>query len=183
LLDTLRRVRETQGRRRLVLLTAHRRESLGEGLEGICAAVRRLLEEHADLQVVFPVHLNPEVRRVVFSTLGQLPGATLVEPVSYETLVHLLEACDFVLTDSGGLQEEAPAFGKPVLVLRDVTERPEGVAAGVSRVVGTSVARIVDESTRLLRDPGAYARMARVLDLYGDGRAAERILDVLERSF
>ena len=183
LLETLRRAAETQGRRRLVLVTAHRRESLGEGLENICAAIRTLLERHADLQIVFPVHLNPEVRRVVFSRLGHLPGAVLVEPVSYETLVHLLKACDFVLTDSGGIQEEAPTFGKPVLVLREVTERPEGVAAGVAKVVGTSTARIVAECTELLGNPAAYRRMARALDLYGDGRSAARILDILERTF
>src|ERR1043166_1645178 len=182
LLDTLRRAAETQGRRRVVLVTAHRRESLGQGLENICAAIRTLLERHADLQIVFPVHLNPEVRRAVFSRLGHLPGATLVAPVSYETLVHLLKACDLVLTDSGGIQEEAPTFGKPVLVLRDVTERPEGVEAGVARIVGTSTARIVAECSELLGNPAAYRRMARALDLYGDGRSAARILDILERT-
>jgi len=169
--------------RPLVLVTAHRRESFGAGLRAVCRAVRDLVERNPDLVVVLPVHLNPRVRAAVEEVLRASPACgtrlLLTEPVGYPDLVWLLDRCRLVLTDSGGIQEEAPTFRKPVLVMRDVTERPEGVAAGVARVVGTDRARIVAETERLLRDPAAYAAMAAAENPYGDGRAAERIVGVL----
>jgi len=171
--------------RPVVLVTAHRRESFGAGLRDVCLAVRDLVERNADLVAVFPVHLNPRVRAAVEEALGAVatrnPRLVLTEPVGYPDLVWLLDRCRLVLTDSGGIQEEAPTFRKPVLVMREVTERPEGVAAGVARVVGTDRARIVAETERLLRDPAAYAAMAAAENPYGDGRAAERIVDALAR--
>ncbi len=169
----------------LVLVTAHRRESFGEGLRNVCLAVRDLVDRNADVRVVFPVHLNPQVRRQVEAVLRSSPACgsrlLLTDPVSYPDLVWLLDRCRLVLTDSGGIQEEAPTFHKPVLVMRRVTERPEGVEAGVARVVGTDRVDIVAEAERLLRHADAYAAMAGAENPYGDGRAAERIAHVLRR--
>lgn len=164
--------------KRMVLVTAHRRENLGAPLEGICAALQSLAMRQ-DLQVVYPVHRNPRVWERVHAALGDVAGITLVPPVDYRTLVWLLKRCTVVLTDSGGIQEEAPALGKPVLVLREVTERPEGVNSGTVRLVGTSPERIVTEASRLLDDPVAYEAMARAVNPYGDGHAAERIVEAL----
>lgn len=166
-------------RSRIVLVTAHRRESFGAPLEAICRAIRRLVLENPDLTVVYPVHPNPNVRSPVHRYLDGCPRVLLVEPLQYPDLVHVMRRATLVLTDSGGLQEEAPSLGKPVLVLREVTERPEGVEAGVALLVGTDEDRIVAEASRLLRDGSAYAAMARRVNPYGDGKAAERILDVL----
>ena len=162
----------------LILTTAHRRESFGRPLRDICAALRALARR-GDVQIIYPVHRNPNVWDVVHAELGGEPGVTLLPPVDYRTLVYLLQQCTLVLTDSGGIQEEAPSLGKPVLVLREVTERPEGVAAGTARVVGTDPARIVAEAGRLLDDPAAYAAMAQAVNPYGDGHAAERIVAAL----
>jgi UDP-N-acetylglucosamine 2-epimerase (non-hydrolysing) len=165
---------------RLVLVTAHRRESFGAPLVGICRALRILAQEgRGALHVVYPVHPNPEVTRTVDSCLRGVDGVTLLGPVNYLAMAHLLKRAHVVLTDSGGLQEEAPALGKPVLVLREVTERPEGVEAGAARVVGTDPTRIVAEALRLVRDPVEHARMARAANPYGDGHAAPRIVDAL----
>jgi UDP-N-acetylglucosamine 2-epimerase (non-hydrolysing) len=166
-------------RGRIVLVTSHRRESFGEGLAAICRALVALVERAPDVTVVYPVHLNPNVDGPVRAALGGHPRIVLLPPVGYVELLALLERAHLVLTDSGGIQEEAPSFRKPVLVLRDVTERPEGVAAGVARVVGTREERIVAEALRLLQDPVAYGRMASGENPYGDGRAAERIADAL----
>lgn len=165
-------------RRRLVLVTAHRRESFGEPLEGICAALRRLTEADPEVLVVYPVHPNPNVRRVVAAQLAGRPSIRLLEPVSYLDFVGLMKSCYLILTDSGGVQEEAPSLGKPVLVLREVTERPEAVAAGAVRLVGRDPDRIVAAATELLSDDAAYQAMARCVNPYGDGRAAGRILDM-----
>ncbi len=165
--------------RRLVLLTAHRRENWGAPMERVFRAARELLERHEDVVILFPVHKNPVVREPAYRELGQHPRAALVEPLSYADMVHALKAADLVLTDSGGLQEEAPALGKPVLVLRETTERPEGVLAGTCLKVGTDPARIVAEASRLLTDPAAYARMARAVNPYGDGRAAARVREAI----
>jgi UDP-N-acetylglucosamine 2-epimerase (non-hydrolysing) len=166
--------------RKLVLVTAHRRENLGKPLEGICSALRTLAEMYPDrLQLVYPVHLNPNVQEPVYRLLGDVPNITLLPPLDYLTLVHLLHSCFLVLTDSGGIQEEATALKKPTLVLRDVTERPEGVEAGVLKLVGTDPGRIVTEARRLLDDPRAYAAMVQAANPYGDGHAAERIAQAL----
>jgi len=161
--------------RRLLLLTAHRRENHGEPLLNICAAIRSLLDRFPDIEVVYPMHPNPRVREAVLPALGGLDRVHLTEPMDYLALAGVLKACHLVLTDSGGIQEEAPALGKPVLVLRDETERPEALAAGVARLVGTDPARIFAEASRALDDPAHYRALARGASPYGDGQAAGRI--------
>jgi UDP-N-acetylglucosamine 2-epimerase (non-hydrolysing) len=163
----------------MVLVTAHRRESFGEAFEGMCLALRRIVRENPDVALVYPVHLNPNVNEPARRILGEEPRVHLLPPVSYLEFVSLLERAHVVLTDSGGVQEEAPTFGKPLLVMREVTERPEGVAAGVARLVGTSPTHIFEETTALLRDPARYRQMATGKNPYGDGTAAARIADVL----
>ncbi len=167
--------------RRLVLVTGHRRESFGVGFENICRALAELARRHPDIEILYPVHLNPNVREPVFRILGGLPSVHLIEPVEYLPFVHLMDRAHLIVTDSGGIQEEAPSLGKPVLVMREVTERPEAIEAGTVRLVGTDFARIVEETGRLLTDPIAYRRMATAINPYGDGRAAERIERALER--
>lgn len=169
-------------RPRLVLVTAHRRESFGPGLEQICAAIGDLAAQHPDVQIVYPVHPNPQVREPVHRLLGGVAGVTLLPPLDYRAFVRLIRRSVLVITDSGGLQEEAPGLGKPVLVLRDATERPEGVEAGTVQLVGTDRTRIVAAAGRLLADPTAYAAMARSVNPYGDGRAAARIVDALSEA-
>lgn len=164
---------------RTLVVTAHRRESFGKPLADICRALRSIVQRNADVQLVCPVHRNPNVQKTVFDLLSDAPRIHLVDPLPYEALVHLMARSYLILTDSGGLQEEGPALGKPVLVLREKTERPEGVEAGAARLVGTDPAVIVGEAERLLHDPGAYRRMARTVSPYGDGRAAERIVRIL----
>jgi UDP-N-acetylglucosamine 2-epimerase (non-hydrolysing) len=168
--------------KRVVLVTAHRRESFGPPLRSICRAVLRLVRSDPDIVVVYPVHLNPEVDGTVRKMLGTEPRVLLPPPLPYLSFVALLDRATLVLTDSGGLQEEAPTFGKPVLVLRDVTERPEGVEAGIARLVGTDADRIAAEARALLANPAELARMSGVPSPYGDGHASRRIADLLERS-
>lgn len=169
--------------RRIILVTAHRRESFGEPLERICEALKEIAALHAnDVHVVYPVHLNPRVQEPVHRILAGVRGVTLTSPLDYLALVHLMNRATLVLTDSGGIQEEAPSLGRPVLVLRNVTERPEGVEAGTARLVGTDRDRIIEETTRLLRDREEYDRMARAVNPYGDGRAAQRIVQAILRS-
>ena len=175
--DPLRAI--PQGRR-IVLVTAHRRENHGAPLQSICHAILDLVHRYGDrVQFVFPVHPNAVVREMVHELLGGVPGVSLLPPLEYRTLVHIMRKCDLVLTDSGGIQEEAPSLGKPVLVLREVSERPEGVFAGNARLVGTKRERIVAEAGRLLEDRRAYSRMARPVELYGDGAASQRIVSAL----
>jgi UDP-N-acetylglucosamine 2-epimerase (non-hydrolysing) len=166
--------------RELVLVTAHRRESFGAPLERICRALRTIARRGAgEIELVYPVHPNPRVEELVRRLLGGVANVTLLPPVDYLTLVQLMKRSTLVLTDSGGIQEEAPALGVPVLVLREKTERPEAVEAGVAKVVGTETERIVGEVFRLLEDPEAYGAMARGVSPYGDGRAARRIVEAL----
>lgn len=167
------------GKAPLILVTGHRRESFGDGFRRICRALRALAENHPEIVIVYPVHLNPEVQEPVRQTLSDLPNVHLLAPLPYPPFVRLMDRCRFILTDSGGVQEEAPALGKPVLVMRDVTERPEGVEAGTARLVGTDVERIVAEAERLLTDSAAYRAMSRAHNPFGDGRAAERIVGAL----
>jgi UDP-N-acetylglucosamine 2-epimerase (non-hydrolysing) len=164
---------------RLALVTAHRRESFGKPLQNICRAVCDVVERFEDVQVVFPVHPNPHVQRPVRSILGGHPRITLVPPLDYLSLVQVLKRSYLVLTDSGGIQEEAPALGVPVLVLRDETERPEGVEAGAARIAGTTRKGVRGEFARLLLDDELYAQMANAVNPYGDGHAARRIVDAL----
>lgn len=168
-----------EGERPEVLITVHRRESFGEPLRGIFMALRRLAERFPEVLWIYPVHRNPNVRGPAYEILGGVPNLELRDPLDYRELVALLARCRFALTDSGGIQEEAPALGKPVLVLRDTTERPEGVDAGVARLAGTDPERIFAEASRLLTDRAAYLAMARAVNPYGDGRASERIAAIL----
>jgi UDP-N-acetylglucosamine 2-epimerase (non-hydrolysing) len=165
--------------RRLVLVTAHRRESFGAPLREAFGALRALADRNGDVQILYPVHPNPNVSGPAREVLAGHPRIVLCDPLDYAPFVSAMKRAHLIVTDSGGVQEEAPALGKPVLVMRDETERPEAVAEGVVRLVGTSAARIVEEAQRLLDDPAAYAAMARGVSPYGDGRAAERIVRVL----
>ena len=164
--------------KRLILVTGHRRENHDGGIARVCEALAEIAAR-GDVQIVYPVHLNPKVKAAVESSLKSVDNVFLIEPQGYLPFVWLLNRCNFVVTDSGGLQEEAPSFGKPVLVTRDSTERPEAVEAGTVRLIGTDTATLIAEAIRLLDDPNAYAAMARAHNPYGDGKATGRILDVL----
>lgn len=168
---------------RTVLLTAHRRENWGEPLRRICMAVEQLIARYEDVQVVFPMHRNPLVRQTAQESLDGVPRVVLTDPPEYVPFVKLMQCATLILTDSGGVQEEAPSLGKPVLVLRETTERPEGIEAGTARLVGTDTERIVAEASRLLADEDAYQQMARAVNPYGDGKAAQRIRQVLMAHF
>ena len=169
--------------RPMVLITGHRRESFGAGFEAICRAVAELARRHPGIEWVYPVHLNPNVRGPVGQRLGGRPNIHLIEPLAYKPFVYAMGRCRLLLSDSGGVQEEAPHLGKPVLVLRETTERPEGIAAGTCRLVGTDAERIVTETTRLLTDEAAYEAMSRSVNPYGDGQAAGRITEALATFF
>jgi UDP-N-acetylglucosamine 2-epimerase (non-hydrolysing) len=164
--------------KRIIGVTSHRRENFGEGMEAIAAAVTRLAAR-GDVAVIFPVHLNPNVRAVMDARLAGLDNVALIEPLDYPHFARLLDIATLMLTDSGGVQEEAPALGKPVLVMRETTERPEGLAAGTARLVGTYADTIVAEAERLLDDSQAYEAMARAHNPFGDGKATQRIVEVL----
>ena len=169
--------------RRWILVTGHRRESFGDGFERICQAIRRLTDAHSEIGILYPVHLNPHVREPVQRILGNHSRIALVEPAGYEDFVWLMDHCTFILSDSGGVQEEAPSLGKPVLVLRETTERPEGVQAGTCRLVGSDQERILTEAGILLTDPDEYQRRSQLSNPYGDGTAAQRIRAILESEF
>ena len=164
-----------------ILVTGHRRESFGGGFERICEAINRLTQLHPEVGVLYPVHLNPQVQEPVKRILGNNPRVCLVAPAAYEEFVWLMDHCYFLLSDSGGVQEEAPSLGKPVLVMRETTERPEGVEAGTCRLVGTDPDVILREAGVLLNDPSEYKRRSALKNPYGDGKAAERIRAILER--
>ncbi len=164
--------------KRIIGVTSHRRENFGGGMEGIADAIRRLAER-GDVALIFPVHLNPNVRKVMHSALGGLDNVALIEPLDYPNFARLIDISTLMLTDSGGVQEEAPALGKPVLVMRETTERPEGIAAGTARLVGTDADVIVAEACHLLDHPAAYDAMARAHNPFGDGQSAARIAEQL----
>lgn len=165
--------------RRTILVTGHRRENFGEGFERICQALLRIAQHRDDIQVVYPVHLNPNVREPVQRLLGGVSNVHLIEPLNYLPFVYLMDKSDIILTDSGGIQEEAPSLGKPVLVMRDTTERPEAVEAGTVKLVGTDPDKIVDETIRLLDEPLTYQTMAFAHNPYGDGQACQRIAQAM----
>jgi UDP-N-acetylglucosamine 2-epimerase (non-hydrolysing) len=169
--------------RRVILLTAHRRENHGYPLRSICQAVKELVARFDDIEVIYPVHLNPNVREPVYEELGCVPRVTLLDPVSYRDLLKLMTLSYMAMTDSGGIQEESPSFHKPVLVLREVTERPEVVEAGAGKVIGTDFERIVREVSLLLNEPNEYKRMSEARNPFGDGHAAERIVQILSHRF
>jgi UDP-N-acetylglucosamine 2-epimerase (non-hydrolysing) len=164
---------------RLVILTAHRRENLGEMMRNIFRAVRRVVDEHDDLKVIYPIHMNPVIRQAAAETLGNGARVHIIEPLDVLDFHNFLSRSYLLLTDSGGIQEEAPSLGKPVLVLRDTTERPEGIAAGTLKLIGTNEETIYEEFSRLVTDRSAYEAMAHASNPYGDGRACKRIADII----
>ena len=179
-LDLLARAGVSSGDRRLVLVTAHRRENFGQPIREICQALKELAKRYEnEITLVYPVHLNPNIQGPVYEELDGIPNIILLPPLDYLPLVHLMKHATLILTDSGGIQEEAPSFGIPTLVLRETTERQEGVTAGTLKLVGTDPQRIVAEAQRLLDVPEAYAEMAGAVNPYGDGHAAEKIVDAL----
>lgn len=165
--------------RKFVLVTGHRRESFGGGFERICQALVAVARNHPEIDIVYPVHLNPNVREPVNRILSGVENIHLIEPLDYLPFVHLMSRAHIILTDSGGIQEEAPSLGKPVLVMRETTERPEAVAAGTVKLVGTAVDNIVNELERLLTDESAYRQMSFAHNPYGDGKACQRIVKAL----
>jgi UDP-N-acetylglucosamine 2-epimerase (non-hydrolysing) len=167
--------------KRLVLVTSHRRENFGEPFQNICQALKRLAERNPDIQILYPVHPNPNVKDVAHQLLGQTPNIILSAPLDYAPFIAAMQRSYLIISDSGGVQEEAPALGKPVLLLREETERPEAVDLGVVRLVGANRNTIVEQAQRLLDDPQAYRSMARGVSPYGDGKAAARIVDVLRQ--
>lgn len=174
--------------KKLILVTGHRRESFGKGFENICLALKNIAEKYDDIQIVYPVHLNPNVRGTVENILGRINNAAsnkeqrifLINPIDYISFVYLMDRSYLILTDSGGIQEEAPSLGKPVLVMREVTERPEGIQAGVVRLVGVNKETIINETTRLLENADEYWNMSERQNPYGDGHAAERIVEIIK---
>jgi UDP-N-acetylglucosamine 2-epimerase (non-hydrolysing) len=175
--------RLVQEQARLLLVTGHRRENFGEGFVQICNALADLAARYPRLQIVYPVHLNPNVRRPVYEIIGNYPNIHLTEALSYQDFIYLMKNAWLVLTDSGGIQEEAPSLGKPVLVMRDTTERPEAVEAGTVRLVGANRANIVNGVAELLEDESRYRRMSEAINPYGDGRASSRIIGFLKEKF
>ncbi len=165
---------------RWILVTGHRRESFGGGFERICQAIADITDRYPDVGILYPVHLNPQVREPVNRILGKRSSVALIEPAGYEDFVWLMDRCTFLLSDSGGVQEEAPSLGKPVLVMRDTTERPEGVQAGTCRLVGTDPAKILSEASLLLEDAAEYHRRSSLRNPYGDGSTSRRIREILE---
>jgi UDP-N-acetylglucosamine 2-epimerase (non-hydrolysing) len=196
IVDKIKRSKELQGKltqqlstnnyqlnnqRKLVLITGHRRENFGDGFLNICNAIKELAIESPEVDFVYPVHLNPNVRKPVNEILGGVSNVYLIEPLGYETFIYLMMNCFIILTDSGGIQEEAPSLGKPVLVMRDMTERPEALEAGTVKLVGTDQEKIVKEVTLLLNDEKEYVRMSMAHNPYGDGKACERIINFLKK--
>ena len=181
LISRLAPLEESFRGRKIIGITAHRCENLGNGMAGIASAIRTLAARD-DIAFVFPVHMNPNVRSVMHAALGNISNVAVIEPLDYPNFVRLLEICHIMLTDSGGVQEEAPAFGKPALVLRDSTERPEGVMAGTAKLVGTAPDRIIAEVCVLLDDDTAHAAMTRARNPFGDGLAGQRIAEVIWRA-
>ena len=168
--------------KKIVLVTGHRRESFGKPFENICFALK-MIAENGDIEIVYPVHLNPNVRRPVLKILGNIPNIQLTEPLDYPSFVWLMNKSYILLTDSGGVQEEAPSLGKPVLVMRDITERTEGIDAGTAKLVGTQMENIILETQKLLDHPEEYQRMADIKNPYGDGKSAERIVHILSQIY
>ena len=169
--------------KKMVLITGHRRENFGDGFINMCTAIKDLTQKYPDVDFIYPMHLNPNVRKPIHEVFGEdlsgLGNMFFIEPLEYLNFVYLMEKCNIVLTDSGGIQEEAPGLGKPVLVMRDTTERPEAVDAGTVKLVGTDYQKIVDNVSRLLDDAEYYNTMSKAVNPYGDGKACERIVNTL----
>lgn len=165
--------------RKVILMTSHRRENIGKPMENIFTAIKRIVEAHEDVEVVFPIHLNPKVRDIAYKVFDNHPRIHLVEPLDYEPFTNLMAKSYLVVTDSGGLQEEAPSLGKPVLVVREETERPEGIVAGTAKLLGTNEEKIYKEINMLLNEKEKYLKMSNAVNPYGDGKAAEKIVDII----
>ncbi len=168
------------GNKKIILVTGHRRENFGQGFEDICEALKKIADTNKDVEIIYPVHLNPNVQEPVMRIIGNVKNIRLIDPLDYEPFVYLMNKSYLILTDSGGVQEEAPSLGKPVLVMRDTTERPEAVSAGTVKLVGTNKFLIFDEAQKLLNNEDAYRKMSLAHNPYGDGKASERIIDVLK---
>lgn len=168
-----------ESKAKLLLVTGHRRENFGEGFKNICMALKEIAEKRNDVKIVYPVHLNPNVQQPVKSLLSDIPNIHLIDPLEYEPFVFLMDASYLILTDSGGIQEEAPFLGKPVLVMRETTERPEGITAGTVKLVGTRTDSIVKETIKLLDNASLYKEMSKAVNPYGDGKAAKRIIQII----
>ena len=166
--------------RKMVLVTGHRRENHGQGFINICEALKTIAEQNPDIDIVYPVHLNPNVQKPVKAILSNIQNVHLIEPLQYENFIYLMDQSYFIITDSGGVQEEAPSLGKPVLVMRDTTERPEAVDAGTVKLVGTDKEKIIQEAQKLLHVKGAYEAMSQAHNPYGDGKACEKIIDYIK---
>ncbi len=167
---------------KLILITAHRRENLGDSMKNMFRAIRRVCDEHEDIKIIYPIHMNPAVRRIANQELGREDRIHMIEPLDVLAFHNFMQRSYLILTDSGGIQEEAPALGKPVLVMRNTTERPEGVAAGTLRLVGTEESSIYDNFKELIENDEAYSRMSHAVNPYGDGHASERIAEIIEKS-
>jgi len=167
--------------RKLILVTGHRRESFGKNFENICYGLKKISKSNHDVKIVYPVHLNPNVQKPVKKILNNVKNIHLIEPLDYYSFVYLMDRAYLILTDSGGIQEEAPSLGKPVLVMRKVTERPEGIKAGTAKLVGTNTEKIFSETLKLLENKRSYQAMARAVNPYGDGKASDRIIAILSR--
>ena len=179
--DEIELVKEKiQAGKRIILVTGHRRENHGQGFIDICQALTTIATENSDVQIIYPVHLNPNVQKPVYDLLGKIDNITLIEPLSYPAFVWLMNEAYLIITDSGGVQEEAPSLGKPVLVMRNTTERPEAVTAGTVLLVGTDKHKIVNETNKLLNDTGHYNEMSAKHNPYGDGKACKRIVEFIE---
>lgn len=169
--------------RKTILVTGHRRESFGQGFQNICQALRQIALQFPEVDIVYPVHCNPNVKEPVHACLGDVSNIFLIEPADYISFVYLMQACHFIITDSGGIQEEAPSLGKPVLVMRDKTERPEAIEAGTVLLVGTGIDKIVYETAQLIKNKNHYKQMSQAVNPYGDGKAAPRIAEILAHHF
>lgn len=169
--------------KKIILVTGHRRENFGEGFLNICKAIKQIAESNRDIQIIYPVHLNPNVQKPVYKLLDKLPNVKLIKPLAYPAFIWLMAKSYLILTDSGGIQEEAPSLGKPVLVMRDTTERPEAVEAGTVKMVGTDYSKIVDSITELLEDNSVYLQMSKAHNPYGDGKASGKIIESLTHSY
>jgi len=176
--DDFESLKQVNFRKKILLVTGHRRESFGKPFENICRAIQTIARLE-DIEVVYPVHLNPQVRKPVLSILKNIPNVHLIDPLNYPSFVWLMHKSYVILTDSGGVQEEAPSLGKPVLVMREVTERVEGVEAGTAKIVGTDAEKIIGETLTLLRNPAVYDTMAKAANPYGDGKSSQRIFDII----
>jgi UDP-N-acetylglucosamine 2-epimerase (non-hydrolysing) len=164
---------------KIILVTGHRRENFGQGFENICLALKKIVENNPNVQIIYPVHLNPNVKNTIYSSLGEIDNINLIPPLSYPAFIWLMNTCRFIITDSGGVQEEAPSLGKPVIVMRDNTERPEALEAGTVFLAGTSTNKIFDLARRLINDENFYTKVSTTNNPYGDGHASEKIVDYI----